>query len=302
MATGTDSAAEPAGPGGDRAAEARLEAFRQTQALAYEACLTVEERLVEGWTERRAARELGRVLRERGVREWFHQPFVWFGDRTAFRARHGSWTPLHFFPTGRRLEPQMPVILDVAPVVDGAAADVGYACSFGEEANPLHEQLVADLAGYRDLVLEQVRAGRTLRAIYRAVDERLADQGYRSAHRTYPFSVIAHRVADHQPAVPRAVRGARVGGFGLGAQRWLLANVAGSMRGRVPSPLWNDSRFADHPATPGLWAVEPHLALRGTGVKFEELLVVTDDDAFWLDDDLPHVRRWRADAATAVAA
>jgi hypothetical protein len=28
-------------------------------------------------------------------------------------------------------------------------------------------------------------------------------------------------------------------------------------------------------------------------VKFEELLVVTDDDAFWLDDDLQHVRRWR---------
>jgi len=22
------------------------------------------------------------------------------------------------------------------------------------------------------------------------------------------------------------------------------------------------------------------------------LLVVTDDDAYWLDDDLPHVRRW----------
>jgi hypothetical protein len=44
--------------------------------------------------------------------------------------------------------------------------------------------------------------------------------------------------------------------------------------------------------------VEPHIGFRGVGVKFEELLVVTDGDAFWLDDDLPHVRRWR----TAVAA
>ena len=26
----------------------------------------------------------------------------------------------------------------------------------------------------------------------------------------------------------------------------------------------------------------------------EELLVVTEDDAYWLDDDLPHVRRWQA--------
>lgn len=30
------------------------------------------------------------------------------------------------------------------------------------------------------------------------------------------------------------------------------------------------------------------------GAKFEELLVVTEDDAYWLDDDLPHVRRWQA--------
>jgi hypothetical protein len=27
------------------------------------------------------------------------------------------------------------------------------------------------------------------------------------------------------------------------------------------------------------------------GAKFEELLVVTPDGAYWLDDDLPHVRR-----------
>ncbi|KAB0635763.1 Xaa-Pro aminopeptidase, partial [Burkholderia territorii] len=36
----------------------------------------------------------------------------------------------------------------------------------------------------------------------------------------------------------------------------------------------------------------------------EELLVITDDNAYWLDDDLPHVRRWRrrqAERAQAVA-
>ncbi|MBA5845199.1 Xaa-Pro aminopeptidase, partial [Escherichia coli] len=31
----------------------------------------------------------------------------------------------------------------------------------------------------------------------------------------------------------------------------------------------------------------------GVGAKFEELLVITDDDAYWLDEDLPHVRRWQ---------
>jgi hypothetical protein len=52
--------------------------------------------------------------------------------------------------------------------------------------------------------------------------------------------------------------------------------------------------MSDHPPYPGLWAVEPHLGFRGTGAKFEEILVVTEGDAFWLDDELPHVTRWRA--------
>ncbi|AXL93336.1 hypothetical protein C4J65_16795 [Streptomyces sp. CB09001] len=56
-------------------------------------------------------------------------------------------------------------------------------------------------------------------------------------------------------------------------------------------------RFSAHPPRAGLWAVEPRPGLRGTGAKFEEILVVTDsadpeESAFWLDDDLPHVRRW----------
>ena len=40
-------------------------------------------------------------------------------------------------------------------------------------------------------------------------------------------------------------------------------------------------------------AVEPHLGFAGVGAKFEELLVITEDDAYWLDEDLPHVRRWQ---------
>jgi len=43
-----------------------------------------------------------------------------------------------------------------------------------------------------------------------------------------------------------------------------------------------------------VWAVEPHIGRDGVGAKFEELMVVTADDAYWLDDDLPHVRRWAA--------
>jgi len=59
------------------------------------------------------------------------------------------------------------------------------------------------------------------------------------------------------------------------------------------NPIWNSSKASDHPPTVGLWAVEPHLGFKDVGAKWEELLVVTDDDAFWLDDDVPQVRRWK---------
>ncbi len=33
-------------------------------------------------------------------------------------------------------------------------------------------------------------------------------------------------------------------------------------------------------------------ACNGVGVKFEEILVIDNNGARWLDDDLPHHRRW----------
>jgi Xaa-Pro aminopeptidase len=224
-------------------------------------------------------------LASRGVREFFHRPFVWFGDRTAFT---NFYTDLHFFPTGRRLERGMPVILDVAPIVDGHASDIGYACCLGE--SPLHAQMLADLEPYRALILEGVRARRPQTEIYRDVDRLIEKQGYKNRHARYPQRVLAHRVA----YVPEAERSTRtLAGFGLPALRFLRGGIARARRGLEHSPLWNDTRASEHVTAAGLWAVEPHLGFRGVGVKWEEILVVTGDDAYWLDDDLPHVRRWR---------
>lgn len=102
---------------------AELDGFRQTQRLAYACAEEVAARLRPGVTEREAARMLRRWLEARGVRDWFHLPFAWFGDRTAFT---GFRIPLQFFPTGRRLEEGMPFILDLAPVYRGFSADVGF--------------------------------------------------------------------------------------------------------------------------------------------------------------------------------
>jgi Xaa-Pro aminopeptidase len=272
-------------------APGELDRFREVQRLAYRCAETVGAGLEPGVTEREAAGRVRRFLLEHGVDDWFHLPFAWFGDRTAFV---GFRLPHQFFPTSRRLEEGMPYILDVAPISGGYTADIGYAGCLGE--NAVHAKLMADLAEYRELVLEGVRAGRSLRTVYDDVDRLIERHGYTNRHRAYPFGVIAHRVGVVRGRGPRPT----VAGFGVRALRSLAHDGVMGRRGGW-SPLWGPGRASDHPPTPGMWAVEPHIGFRGVGVKFEELLVVTEGDAFWLDDDLPHVRRWRAGAAAVPA-
>jgi len=262
-----------------------LEGFKSSQRTAYACVTAIERELREGMTEREAARRVDEWLRDHGVREYFHRPFAWFGDRTAFTRFR---TALDFYPTSRRLEPGMPVILDVAPVVDGHAADIGYACRLGE--NPLHDQMLLDLEAYRKLILDGVRARKNTSDIYREVDRLILRQGYRNRHQQYPFRVLAHRV-NYLPEAERTE--STLGGFGTPALRYLLGRIAQAKRGiEHHSPLWNDRAPSAHPADPGIWAVEPHIGFRGIGVKWEELLVVTETGAYWLDDDLPHVKRF----------
>ncbi|NSC22651.1 aminopeptidase P family protein [Streptomyces albus subsp. chlorinus] len=271
-----------------------LRGFREVQQLAYACAESVAARLVPGVTEREAARMQREWLRERGVRDWFHLPFAWFGDRTAFA---GFKSPLQFFPTNRRLEPGMPFILDMAPIHRGRTADIGYSGCLGP--HPLHERLLADLLDHRELILARVRERRPLREIYQEVERLMIRQGYANRHRAYPFGVIAHKV----DRVPERRWSPTVLGFGTNALRGLARDALHGHRDGW-SPLWSPYRFSDHPPRPGLWAVEPHLGFRGTGAKFEELLVVTDsrdpeESAFWLDDDLPHVRREHKEAQAA---
>lgn len=265
-----------------------LARFREVQQLAYAAAQSVAETLEPGVTEKQAARRIREYLVGRGVQDWFHTPFAWFGDRTAFR---GFRTPFQFFPTHRRLADGMPFILDCAPVRDGYVADIGYAGCLG--TNRIYEQLMDDLAEYRALIVTRVSDGVPLQQIYRDVDALIARQGYDNRHRVYPGRVIAHQVSKVHSRLPKFV----VAGFGIRTVQTLVGDlIVERMHHR--SPLWADGEISDHPATPGLWAVEPHIGFRDVGVKFEEILVVTGGgDAFWLDDDLPHVRRWQATAA-----
>ena len=88
----------------------------------------------------------------------------------------GPWTPLHFFPTNKRLEEGMAYILDCSPVVDGYVSDIGYAGVLGDDpgANRIFDALMRDLAQYRTLILERIKAGDALSEVYAAVDALIA--------------------------------------------------------------------------------------------------------------------------------
>ena len=273
---------------GDTPPLADLAAFRELQQLAHQAASDVAATLDPGVTEREAARRIREHLESRGVQDWFHTPFAWFGDRTAFRHFR---VPPQFFPTRRRLEEGMPFILDCAPVRDGYVADIGYSGHLGE--SPLHDRLMDDLRAHRRLIVDQVRRGRTLQDVYRAVDDLIREQGYDNRHQVYPGRVIAHQVGKVRSRLPKAI----VAGFGVRSLQTLFGDLLVE-RLHHRSPLWADGDISAHPATPGLWAVEPHIGFRDMGVKFEEILVVTENDAFRLDDDLPHVRRWETGKPT----
>lgn len=262
-----------------------LEGFRKSQQLAYACCEATEAELREGMTELQVTATMWTWLMDHGVREYFHMPFAWFGDRTALRFKKDA----EFYPTNRVLEPGMPAIIDVAPTVDGHTSDVGYCCKLGE--NALHDQMLDDLEPYRQLIVDGVRARRQMSEIYYDVNRLIQKQGYENRHQRYSNRVLGHRV-NFVPVQQRTER--MFWGFGIPAIKYLFGRQLARFRGSEHlSPFWNDRKPSDHSAEPGLWAVEPHFALRDTGVKWEELLVVTDDDAFWLDDNLPHVRRWR---------
>lgn len=270
-----------------------LEGFRGIQQLAYRCAEAIAGELKPGMTEREVSAQMKHWLLDHGVDDWFHQPFAWFGDRTAFRGavgfkQLGGFNPA-FYPGMRRLEAGMPYILDCAPSMNGYTADIGYCGVIGE--NRILDRLMDDLLEYRELIVSLVKQRKHLSEVSQAVDRLCQRHGYEPRHKAYPFEVLAHRVEKLDDDGAKS----HLSLFNFGARNIgeLVKDALASRKDGL-SPLWSSNAASDHPPTPGLWAVEPHLGFRDVGAKWEELLVVTEDDAFWLDDDVPHVRRWRA--------
>ncbi|MBY0517858.1 MAG: aminopeptidase P family protein [Bacteriovoracaceae bacterium] len=253
--------------------------MKAAQKLAYEAVVSVRSQLKVGMSEIEATELIEDFFAKRDHTLFFHKPFAWFGDRTAFVGfkRPGlDSLGLDFLPTKRKLEEGMPVILDVAPAVDGLAVDIGYSFCFGE--NQEVELARKDLLLFRELILKAANEKQPITEIYRQVDQLLKDKGYKNCHAIYPLGVLGHKIGKlpllKLPKIP-------IMGFHPQAYAYLLKEkIMG------PAIMTEDET---RPLSVGLWAIEPHLGKENFGVKFEEILVVTPTHSYWLDDSLPHV-------------
>lgn len=272
-----------------------LRRFKDYQRASYATLLAVAQTLKAGETEKDVARRLRKAFHEQGVHHYFHVPVALFGERTAYP---GNFGPLAALATDARLEAGMPVILDAAPIYQGYTVDTSYAFSFGE--NVQVNELLRALQPLRALILRRVRERASFREIAREVDREIRALGYENCHRKHIGAVLGHRVTQ----VPEGwLHRRRIWGLGAEQVGWFLGkSFASQWWGGDGSPNWNQFRSSEHPPTPGLWAIEPHLGWQGVGAKFEEILVITPDGADWLDDDgLPHQRWWAEDAGAASA-
>jgi Xaa-Pro aminopeptidase len=268
----------------------QIHRFTQLQRELYTVLEAVADTMEVGESEQAVAARIRHALKAYGVRSWFHVPVALFGERTAYP---GAFGQLEALPTRRTLAQTDAVILDAAPIIDGHLIDCSLAVprAMAPEDEAAFERCDALLAELRALILARAQQHTNMRSVAREVDALITARGFQNCHRKHIGAVLAHR-ANYTAAQWLARR--RLWGLSPAPVSWFFARSVRASRGRPQAtPNWNHTRQSDTPLQPGLWCVEPHVALGHVGVKFEELLLVDADGARWLDDDLPHHRRWR---------
>lgn len=261
-----------------------LDRFRALQRLSFEILTDEARRLEPGMSEREVARRLVLAYRRASFQSFFHLPVVLFGERTALP---GEWSVGHFFPKKRLAAAGDAVIFDASPICDGFMVDTSFSFCLGD--NTLHQQMMCHLAEFRTSVPIAVNAGARFKAITESVNERIAACGYEPVHGKHPSNVLGHRAVQ----LPRLPFTWRNQGFDAPSLNWFYANeFAARLRLGARSPLWNASSTSDHAPHDGLWLVEPHAGKGAVGAKWEEILVIENGRAHWLDEDVPHVRQW----------
>jgi len=269
--------------------DGELARFRDLQRLSFSILEETAAGLEEGVTEKDVTKKLMRRYRDAGVRAFFHLPVALFGERAALP---GDWRIGNFYPKSSALKRGDSVILDASPLFGGFMVDTSYSCAFGE--NDAHRKMMSDLGRYRSSVCDAVNEGAHFAAVAADVEADMKERGYEPVHTKHPGEVLGHRAI--KTAIPPVKW--RINGFdGLSLSWFLIKSRAAAAGVGKRDPLWNARATSDHSPHDGLWLVEPHAGANGVGAKWEEILVVENGRAHWLDDEPPHVRQWRAIAA-----
>jgi hypothetical protein len=262
-----------------------LDIFRDLQRRSFQILRTIGSELVGGETEKEVAEELVRRYRAAGANAFFHLPVVLFGERTALP---GNWSIGKFFPRRNPLQANDSVILDAAPFFDGYLVDTSMSFCFGSD--PEHATMMQHLSQYRDSIPRAVNAGARFSKIADDVALNMEQAGFEAVHTKHPGEVLGHRTI-RTPNLPFRLK---TQGFDALSLSWFKAKdtLAGLRLGRQ-SPLWNQSKASDHRAHDGLWLVEPHAGCGKVGAKWEEILVIENGQARWLESQPPHVTQWQ---------
>ena len=185
----------------------------------------------------------------------------------------------------------MPFILDMAPVYKGYTADIGYSGCLG--LNPVHDRLLADLRG-----APRADPARGARAAPAARDLRGRGPADGPAGLCQPaprLSLRRHRAQGRPgagaPLVPHALRVRHPVPEGAGrATRCTATATAGPRCGaRTASPTTRRSRGCGRSSRTSDSGARARSSRRSWSSPTPR---TREESAFWLDDDLPHVRRW----------
>ena len=248
-----------------------LDGYKRAQALAFECARVISAEVKPGWSEKRTADLMDTWLRDNHVKTFFHSSFAWFGDRTSFA---GFKTYLDFLPGKKNiLQENEAVILDTAPIFEGFAADIGYSYFVGEKP-ATYRRAQKVLTEFRKELPLLFKSGKTTKEIWAEVDEQIRAEGFRNCHQDYPLGALGHRLHQHTfEKFPSLVKPFSIHTYVKMLSRGLFPEVLG--------PFHQGEKT-------GLWAIEPHFGNDKFGLKFEEILIVEKDNAYWLDNDVPH--------------
>jgi hypothetical protein len=242
-----------------------LDGFLKSQSLAQNCAREIAEIIQPGWTERQAVRAMDHWLRDHGVDVYFHKPFAWWGSRARF---DGIKRYSEYQATSQCLLENEIFILDVAPIVDGFVSDIGFVGLIGD--HPAYEDGFECLQMLRRELPHLVENLKSGSDVWKAVDSKIKEAGFENIHVKYPFGVLGHRVYKTADGFDASV-------LNFGWQSfWEI-----SSRG-----IFGQLLNADYCGSmEGLWAIEPQIGGNGWGMKFEEILVVENGKARWLNPE-----------------